>query len=153
MSHYRPKAIYRTADASKHCYSLLAALEPWVQAASAGKKRHRLASPLSATANRSADDLLCDCAGALAEAFEWDGALLAHHLAARGWPVDVELVRLCHTWSTALMDRIMATYRARQPASAFARVSPTPAAAGGRQGGENPGQTPGRQQPATGQAA
>lgn len=114
MSHYRPKPRYRTDDASRWAHEFHAALLPWIEQAIVGAKRHRIASPHTPAVNRAADDLLCDCAAALAESPEWDGALLAHHLATRGWPIDVELVRLCHTWSCALMDRIMAAYRLRE---------------------------------------
>ena len=114
MSHYRPKPRYRTDDASRHAASFYEALTPWVQQAVVGEKRHRIASANTPAINRAADDLLCDCAQVLAKSVEWEGALLAHGLAARGWPIDVELVRLCHTWSTSLMDRIMADYRARK---------------------------------------
>lgn len=114
VSHYKPKPAFRSNDAARHCPAFYAALEPWLQEALTGQKRNRIPSHLSAAINRSADDLLCDCAAALAEAVEWEGALLAHRLALRGWPVDVALVRLCHTWSTSLMDRIMADWRERQ---------------------------------------
>lgn len=113
MSHYRPKPRFRSDDASRHARELFAALQPWVEQAIVGGKRHRIASQHTPSVNRAADDLLCDCAAALAESPEWEGALLAHRLAARGWPVDVELVRLCHTWSCGLMDRIMVAHRER----------------------------------------
>lgn len=113
MSHYRPKARFRTDDASKHASSLYDALQPWIEQATVGQKRHRIASPHTSSINRAADDILCDCAQVLAACPDWDGALLAHHFALRGWPIDVELVRLCHTWSCALMDRIMTAWRHR----------------------------------------
>ncbi len=113
MSHYRPKPRFRSEDAIRHHASLYDALQPWILDALSGQKRHRLESESARGIARPADSILADCAQVLAVAVEWDGALLAHHFAERGWPVDVELVRACHTWSCTLMDRIMAAHRAR----------------------------------------
>jgi hypothetical protein len=112
-AHYIPKARFRTEDASKHAQSLFDALRPWIEQAMVGEKRHRIASVNTPAVSRAADDLYCDCAQVLAACPDWEGALLAHHFAERGWPVDVELVRICHTWSTGLMDRVMNAYRHR----------------------------------------
>ena len=114
MSHYKPKARFRSDDASKHASSLYEALQPWILDALGGQKRHRLESEAARGILRPADSIHADCAQVLAACPEWDGALLAHHFAGRGWPVDVELVRLCHTWSCSLMDRIMVAYRLRE---------------------------------------
>lgn len=115
VAHYVPKPQYRSDDASAHAASLVQALQLWVSAAQAGEKWARLTMPHSKLIARDADTIHCDVAAALAAALEWDGAILAHHLAHRGWPVDVELVRTCHQWSCGLMDRIMAERRARGP--------------------------------------
>lgn len=125
MSHYKPKACYLSTDVSRHVRGLFEALQPWIQSAMVGEKRHRIGAIIprlepgpeiySRIINRDADTLLCDCAAALAASAEWEGALIAHHLANRGWPVDVELVRACHEWSCRLMDKIMAEWRNRGP--------------------------------------
>jgi hypothetical protein len=112
-AHYIPKPRFRTDDASRHANSLYEALEPWIATAIGGGKRHRICSLHSPSINRAADDILCDCAYVLATAAEWDGALMAHFFAEKGWPVDVELVRLCHTWSSGVMDQVMAAMRNR----------------------------------------
>ncbi len=111
--HYTPKLKYRSSDASRYAHDLYAALSPWLAAAAAGTKRHPIRSEANPEVERAADSLLCNCAAVLAECPDWEGALLAHHFAQRGWPVDCELVRLCHTWSVSLLDRIMARVRAQ----------------------------------------
>lgn len=113
MSHYKPKPQYRSQDASKYAHEFCEALQPWICEAMTGQKRHRLASNNCSVVNRAADDILCDCAQVLAASAEWEGALLAHGLAERGWPIDVELVRACHSWSCGLMDAIMVRWRNR----------------------------------------
>lgn len=112
--HYTPKPRFRTEDARAHCHHLYEHLQPWILDAVSGRKRHRLESENCRGAMRPADSILADCAQVLAACPDWDGALLAHHFADRGWPIDVQLVRFCHEWSCGLMDRIMAAHRARQ---------------------------------------
>lgn len=111
--HYTPSRYYHALAASRQAAAFHAALLPWITLATAGKKRAPLNGSVATREPRSADETLSDCAWVLATARDWDGAWLAHHLAERGWPVDVELVRLCHEWSVKLMDRIMAEHRAR----------------------------------------
>ena len=114
MSHYHPKPRYRSNDASTHAHSLYDAVRPWVEQAITGQKRHRLESEAARGISRPVDSIVADCAQVLAACPDWDGALLAHHFALRGWPVDVDLVRLCHQWSCSLMDKIMTAYRHRE---------------------------------------
>jgi hypothetical protein len=109
-AHYVPKPQYRSEDASKHTDSFMQAVSGWYAEALAGQRRERLTAPSSKSIGRSHDDIRCDCAYALANAVEWDGALLAHYLALRGWPLDVDLVRACHVWSCGVLDRVM-TFR------------------------------------------
>jgi len=114
-AHYHPRAQFRSDDASQHANSLMHQLGEWCHGALAGERRHRLTATNSKLIARSVDELLGDCAWVLANAQEWEGALMAHLFATRGWPVDVELVRLCHQWSCSLMDRVMAQRRASAP--------------------------------------
>lgn len=110
---HAPKPRYLSHDASRWCRDLLAHLEPWLAAALSGEKRHRLSSAQSRLIAREHSELVCDLAQALAASPEWDGALLAAQLHARGWPVDLELALRLHAWSSHLLDRIMAHHRAK----------------------------------------
>lgn len=111
-AHYIPKTYYRSADASRYAREFHEALGTWIAEVRAGT-RLKFAEARTAFLAREADGLLCDCAQVLAASVEWEGALLAHGLAGRGWPIDRELVTACHAWSMALMDLKMAEHRKR----------------------------------------
>lgn len=113
--HYCPTPNFRSKDAGAWCADLEQHLQLWIGDALAGDKQHRLSATSSRMIARSADEIHCDIAQALAAAVEWDGFSLAHELKLRGWPADVELVVLCNRWSCALRQKIRARLAHRGP--------------------------------------
>ncbi len=111
--HEIPRPAYRSQDAIRHGASLMAALQPWFEAAIHGELRFLPQGSL-VSAPKDSDDMLRDCATVLSAAVEWEGFLMAQEFAVRGWPADYDLVQRCNRWSCDRKRARIALYHDQQ---------------------------------------
>lgn len=110
---HTPIARYRSEQACQYVDDCLAAIDLWIAAALTGCKRHPLESENHRGILRAADSIRADVAQVLADTPIWDGFLLAAALLHRGWPADLALAHMLHSWSCEIRQRRIAAASTR----------------------------------------